>query len=451
MSGSTPTDVLTLTTDPADALAIIGDSVRVARDDFAGPGGWSTGIRDLLKRLGIVEVGLEWDAAACATRIANGHTGTLRADVAAYPIGPFLGRTCLYIGSPPCQTFSKAGKGEGRRYLELLCWAVRAILIGTATYEEAMVRLEEAGALDDKDGNPDPRNGLILIPARTIRVLLDHDGQGPTDLEAVALEQVPGALPVFEVYAAALRELGFSAVCTVINAADYGVPQTRERAFVLASRVRKVTVPEPTHAKGGEPLTLFGPGRLPWFPMAAALGWGAPADVAYGDHPGAWAATRPATTIAGDPRLAPPIHHDHRGMHGTGTLDSAAVRAWLEERLNAGTVADAAWAEARPATTVVGSFAPDVIAAPGYRRKGDPPRQYTPGSLRITEAEGARLQGFPADYRWEGRTKGKRWEQIGNVVCPPVARRVVAEVLGIRDVEPLPWHAYAFEVDEDAA
>ena len=176
-----------------------------------------------------------------------------------------------------------AGGGSGRDHLAILCTEVRRILLGLDTYDEAMVRLAAAGALDrglDRkeeatlaalieglDGDSaeqveqeyrdsldlvDPRNGLILIPARTIRALLDHDGKGPTDLEWVALEQVPPAGPVFDAYAQALRELGFSALSVKVNAADYGVPQTRERRFVLASRVRKVTVPEPNHADGGE-------------------------------------------------------------------------------------------------------------------------------------------------------------------------------------------------------
>jgi DNA (cytosine-5)-methyltransferase 1 len=47
-------------------------------DLFAGPGGWDEGIRDL----GICPLGIEWDAAACATARAAGHR-RLQADVAA--------------------------------------------------------------------------------------------------------------------------------------------------------------------------------------------------------------------------------------------------------------------------------------------------------------------------------------------------------------------------------
>ena len=38
-------------------------------DLFAGPGGWSTGLR----ALGVHDIGVEWDDPACATRAAEGH------------------------------------------------------------------------------------------------------------------------------------------------------------------------------------------------------------------------------------------------------------------------------------------------------------------------------------------------------------------------------------------
>lgn len=489
MSGSTPTDVATLTTDPAAALALMGDSNRIVRDDFAGPGGWSTGIADLLKAEDLVEVALEWDAAACLTRVTNGHVNTLRADVAAYPVCPFLGRTIGYIGSPPCQTFSMAGGGTGRAHVDLLNECVRGILLGRMTYDEAMVRLADAGALDDDEGNPDPRNGLILIPARVIRALLDHDGQGPTDLEWVALEQVPPASPVFRAYAQALRELGFSTVVIKINAADYGLPQTRERIYVLASRTRTVTVPEPTHAKGGEEATLLGPGRLPWVSMARALGWdtgqlvGFPRlddggedgrdvavingteyrarDLRNVDEPSfavtakgrSWSRFRAedvelvhgsqpnvARRTADEPAATIAVGHDAAGFRFEGTPE--ALNALLEARRAGSDQFDGHWAEDRPATVVASR---EIVQHPGAtkNRFNDSDKTRNDG-LRITEAEGAVLQGFPADYRWEGGTKSKRWEQIGNVVCPPVARRIVAELLGV-EVDPAPWHAYAWE------
>ena len=67
-----------------------------------------------------------------------------------------------------------------------------------------------------------------------------------------------------------LQEMGYSVVSGVLNAADYGVPQLRERAFFLASRVGALELPPATH---GDPLipNLFEQGRLPWVTVGEAL------------------------------------------------------------------------------------------------------------------------------------------------------------------------------------
>ena len=85
-------------------------------DLFGGPGGWAEGLR----MLGLSEIGIELDAAACATRRAARHR-VIRADVATYPMGHLAGRVEGLIASPPCQMFSTAGNGEGRALLQQLC------------------------------------------------------------------------------------------------------------------------------------------------------------------------------------------------------------------------------------------------------------------------------------------------------------------------------------------
>lgn len=85
------------------------------------------------------------------------------------------------------------------------------------------------------------------------------------------------------------------------------------------------------------------------------------------------------------------------------------------------------WTRKRPATTVVGD---PRIAAPSAKdrdpnwRPGDRwPSQYL-NAVRVTVEEAAVLQGFPADYPWRG-SRTRCFLQIGNAVCPPVARLVV--------------------------
>src|SRR5690606_22756546 len=214
-------------------------------DLFAGPGGWDEGLRSI----GITDViGMEWDAAACATRAAAGHK-TVRCDVSQYPPAPFVGKVRGLIASPPCQAWSMAGKGYGRAEVDRV---------------HAAVEMCRDGWTDDARAGEwlDERTPLILEPLRwawAVRPLW------------IACEQVPPALGVWEHMADVLRSWGYRADARVLCAADYGVPQTRYRAILIAHRER-LAWPEPTHAENPGP-SLFGGGQLPWISMAEALGW----------------------------------------------------------------------------------------------------------------------------------------------------------------------------------
>jgi DNA (cytosine-5)-methyltransferase 1 len=90
----------------------------------------------------------------------------------------------------------------------------------------------------------------------------------------------------------------------------------------------------------------------------------------------------------------------------------------------------ARWCYERPATTIVGSFKPEIVAAPGYRTTVS--RQNAEGSVRVSVAEAGLLQSFPGDMPWQG-AKGKRYLQVGNAVPPGLAIPVLGEATG------LPW------------
>lgn len=92
---------------------------------------------------------------------------------------------------------------------------------------------------------------------------------------------------------------------------------------------------------------------------------------------------------------------------------------------NAAVPGDTSWSETRPSPTIVGSFAPDVVASPGWRKAGDGPRQSQPGSIRVTVQEAATLQTFPPDYPFQG-PKGKQFEAVGNAIPPMLARAVLS-------------------------
>lgn len=238
---------------PRPAGGFCGENALRAVDLFAGPGGWS----EAMRQLGLREVGIEWDAAACATRRAAGHL-TIRADVSKYPTAPFVGKVQGVIASPPCPTFSDAGKGEGRDELPHLHVAAEHI----AHY----------GWIDPWKLHTwsDVRTPLVLEPLRWVADLSP---------EWVVCEQVPAVAPLWEQYAAIWQEDGYSVWAGVLNAADFGVPQTRKRAFVIASRTTVAHPPEPTHCQGGA-LSMFGE-VLPWVSMADALGWGMTGRTSY--------------------------------------------------------------------------------------------------------------------------------------------------------------------------
>lgn len=253
----------------AEALAL-GDDVV---DLFAGPGGWDVALAEL----GVAAVGIEFDRWACATRRAAGHP-TLEADVAHLDPADFAPCSGV-IASPPCQALSNAGSKIGHAHLDALAAAIRA---GDWTVRP----------------HPDPRVWLALEVGRWVEQL---------EPEWVALEQVPAALPLWHAYAEWLTARGYSCWVGKLNAADYGVPQIRHRAVLIASRARCPGTPPPTHAADGAG------GLARWRTMAAALGWGMTA--------------RPAVTVAPGTGSGGP---DPAGVGGSH------ARAALEEERDAG-------------------------------------------------------------------------------------------------------------------
>jgi DNA (cytosine-5)-methyltransferase 1 len=426
-----------------------------AVDLFGGPGGW-----DLAARvLDVDPLGIEWDDAACATREAAG-LHTLKADVAALAPSDFT--PCgLLIASPPCPTFSRAGKREGIADMPLVWEAARAVAEGRSW-----------GDLPWRD----IRSELVVEPLRWALAL--RPGY-------LAWEQVPDVLPFWERCAEYLRRVGYTVWTGVLEAERYGVPQTRERAVLMASLDGHVEPPRPTHQRyvKGEPqrheVTLEGE-ILPWVSMAEALGWseewatgqdtirGAGMRERYGDRPlrqatepshmvttkvRSWervvyrngnrenAAERPAS----DP--APTLHFGGRsnkvewvydGRQRNGSREPMKPRPASDPAptLTASGLAKGRdhWVSERPSTTVCGD---PRISPPGYRGRAedyDEDGTYTgersmDKAIRVTLEEAAVLQSFPPDYPFQG-TRSKQFEQVGNAVPPLLALAVLRQLLG---------------------
>jgi DNA (cytosine-5)-methyltransferase 1 len=218
-----------------------------AVDLFAGPGGWDVAAH----RLGLKVLGIEFDATAVATRRAAGHP-TCHGDVRDF--GPVTVAAEGLIASPPCQTFSMAGKGAGRAALD----TVEALA-------RAMARREEI----DFSQFDDPRTALVLEPLRWALEAIDLG----RPYKWLAFEQVPTVRPVWEIFAELLRAEGYSVEVGNLQAEQYGVPQTRKRAILVARLGEPVALPEPTHSRyySRSPEKLD-PGVKKWVSMAEALG-----------------------------------------------------------------------------------------------------------------------------------------------------------------------------------
>ncbi|WP_406401878.1 DNA cytosine methyltransferase [Streptomyces uncialis] len=405
-------------------------------DLFAGPGGWSYP----LSVFGVRDVGLEWDEWACRTRAAAGQL-TIRTDVALYPVGPFTGRTRGVIASPPCQAWSTAGKQLGLLDQPLVHQAVADLAQGRDTRERLL------GACRDE------RSLLAAEPMRYLHAL-----NSVGEPEWVAMEEVPHVLPLWKQYAAILRTRGFSAWTGILNAADYGVPQTRRRAILLASRVRTAEPPPPTHVRTCEPETLFGPGRRRWVSMAEALGWGATdrpvPTVCAGGGPGggpepfpsgsrkalaaardrgAWARRKAGTGILLGSRLEGAERHgtrEYRPVDSPATTSAAQAHRWSWSlRSNNQANATVRSADEPAGTLFFGHRANECVWVAESRPDETGGGSGTVEPIRITAAEAGALQTFPADYPWQG-TKGQQFSQIGNAVPPRLAAHLLAPHLG---------------------
>lgn len=341
----------------------------VALDLFAGTG-WGVA----LQARGIREGGVEIMPEARASRAAAGME-TIYHDVWDGLLGDNPRRFwhALQIASPPCQPFSLSGKGAGRAALDDV---LRAIATGAYRRPE---RLRALGA------ETDDRTALVLTPLA--HVYRDRPLW-------VTWEQVPPVLPVWEACAEELRAMGYSVWVGIIRAEQYGVPQARRRAVLIARADGiEAAPPTPTHSRFYERENdRLDDGVLPWVTMADALGWGL--------------SSRPSPTITG-------------GGTETGGAEPIAKLARYTSRPD--------WVFRRPATTVV---ADPRLGGPGRSEfvKGGVSRQNRPGSLRLEAHEAAKLQSYPDGFHFAGGL-GKQFLQIGNAVPPLMGGAIIDELL----------------------
>ncbi len=131
---------------------------------------------------------------------------------------------CIVIGGPPCQAYSMAGRGKLRSLGE------------------------------HRINTNDSRGYLYQDFLRFVFAM---------NARAVVMENVPestnfGDMNIPEIVCDELNNNGYDAYWTILNAADYGVPQIRERVFVIAIKKeenKKIDLPKPTNKSVNNSLT----------------------------------------------------------------------------------------------------------------------------------------------------------------------------------------------------
>jgi DNA (cytosine-5)-methyltransferase 1 len=373
---------------------------------FAGPGGMCTGAR-LAGHSGPM-VGIDHDMAACRTAVAAGHL-RIRADIATYPLEHLAGKVDGLTLTPPCPTFSSAGQGAGRHLIALLCVAMTRTMRGenvVAWTRREAAKILRPVAMENRKLRKATRAQRSAWVRRmaVMSVLAVEPARWVRDLRPrwVALEQVPAVLPVWRHFASLLREHGYQAWAGKLDAECYGVPQTRDRAILIARNDGLPAGPPlPTHQAyllGREPdaaAGLFGDPLPPPMSMADAIGWGL--------------TDRPAWTVTGGGT-------DNGGVEVFGNAKS---RARLREVVR--------MAPAGVSSTMV---QPRPVTSPAHTLTGKATAAWVDGkvSIQVTAREVGVLQSFPPDYPWQG-TVSQQHRQAGDAVPPLLAAAILRPLI----------------------
>src|SRR5690606_30418898 len=356
-------------------------------DLFAGPGGLDVAGH----KLGLPSLGIEWDRSACLTRYAAG-LDTLHADVSAVRRESFESlppEINVLAGGPPCQTYSVAGRGAGRKALEEVKGYIKRLMAGDpdTAIDKELRKLS------------DPRTALVLEPLRYAIQATRSPNRGHRPYDVIVLEQVPSVVALWEGYAEVLQEVGlpdgtkYQVAVDVLKTESYGVPQTRSRAVLIARReaLGKPSLPAPTHrayeAKG-------------WNRRNGGI---------------ATATTQPTLYDVDVPEPRPRPTEDDGLDHWTSMGDALAEpvgthpgrRTPFLIRSNYGSSGNpgrrGVRTDLQPATTVTGRISRFVVFEP----VGDHHLDVLREGPRFSMNEAGMLQSFPPDYPWSGNAQAQ--------------------------------------------
>ncbi len=403
-------------------------------DIFCGMGGASDG----LAQAGHKVIGIDNDQRAVASHQLGGHI-SFNEDVSKIT-DPFQFLPEGYENekdfglwlSPPCTAFSVAGKGKGM------------------TYKDDIIE-----CIKEENWTPwaDYIDQNIWLPIEV--------GRWTQMLKPkwVLCEQVIRAKELWCAYEDKFQEWGYHTWSGVLNCADYSLPQTRKRAFFIASLDGPVGPPTQTHAKDGKD------GLLPWVTMADALGWsnGLVGFPRLDDGKGKEESieidgknyrrrdmkdiNEPSQTVTEKARSWRRVESVNTGADHRVKGDRSKSQTFDPRKEPAKTLTaiaglqwnleEAPWPYSLPATTVVGDYRitsrshHDNEGSQGKNAKSTEDVQngnYTLGQpIKLTIQEGLVLQGFDINRKIAG-TKTAKFKAIGNAV-PPIMAKLLAESL----------------------
>jgi DNA (cytosine-5)-methyltransferase 1 len=279
-------------------------------------------------------------------------------------LGLRAGEVDLLVGGPPCVAFSKSGFH-----------------------------------LEYKRAGRDPRASLLDDYLRFLQELMPA---------AFLMENVFGlayqnqSAAFFKRLRTGIRQLGYSISYAVLNAADYGVPQNRQRLFLIGARdARPLALPEPTHWGEHERRKRphYADRLLPHVTTGQVLE-GLRTEPELGEEVGG----KYGHLLAGIPPGENYLHYTAERGHPE-PLFKWRTRYWtFLLKLS----------PHRPAPTIQGQPGPYVG-----------PFHWDNRRLRVGELK--RLQGFPDAYDFLG-TRRSIQLQVGNSVPPPLAAAVTTSI-----------------------
>lgn len=221
--------------------------------------------------------------------------------------------------------------------------------------------------------------------------------------------------------------LGYKVKVKLLNSADYGAPQIRERVIIIGSKIdENFQYPEPTHCNPSESSSLFGGKLKPYLTLEEAL-----SDLPFikSNEESLEYASAPNNDFQRIMRKnAPTKLMDHNSPNNNAKLikimellpDGGTPEDLPEDiRPKSGfknTYCRLWWN--RPSTTITRN-----LSTPSSSRCVHPkaPRP-------LTTREGARIQCFPDDYKFYG-SRGDRNLQIGNAVPTLLSIQLAESIL----------------------